>query len=177
MICPACGNGMTEIAVGDVKVDACKNGCGGLWFDNFELRKLDEPSESAGEQLVALPRAPAQLQQVDRSKPLRCPKDPGIMMMRHFWSVKRQVTVDECPQCRGVFLDPGELATIRGEYATEGERHQAADAYFQEMFGTQLTALRQKDQQTAERAQHFARMFRFICPSYYLPGKQSWGAF
>src|SRR5256884_6177388 len=31
MNCPACGTAMTEIAVSDVKIQACKGGCGGLW--------------------------------------------------------------------------------------------------------------------------------------------------
>jgi len=28
-----------------------------------------------------------------------------------------------------------------------------------------------------ERARGMARMFRFLLPSYYLPGKQPWGAY
>ena len=38
MNCPACGNVMTEVTAGDIRVDACKGGCGGLWFDEWELR-------------------------------------------------------------------------------------------------------------------------------------------
>jgi hypothetical protein len=37
--------------------------------------------------------------------------------------------------------------------------------------------MRAKGQKEAERARNIARIFRFICPSYYLPGKQDWGAF
>jgi len=27
-------------------VDVCQNGCGGIWFDNFELEKVDEKHET-----------------------------------------------------------------------------------------------------------------------------------
>src|SRR3989449_10698542 len=52
MNCPACGTAMTEIAVSDVKIQACKGGCGGLWFDEWTLRKVDQPDQSAGEALL-----------------------------------------------------------------------------------------------------------------------------
>ena len=56
MNCPACGNVLEEMKVGDVMVDVCQGGCGGIWFDNYELEKFDEPHESAGEELLARQR-------------------------------------------------------------------------------------------------------------------------
>ena len=47
-------------------------------------------------------------------------------MMLHFFSVKQQVQVDECPSCAGIWLDCGELLRIRSEFKTEDERKQAA---------------------------------------------------
>jgi len=44
MNCPACGNILEQMTVGDVTVDVCQRGCGGIWFDNFELEKFDEPT-------------------------------------------------------------------------------------------------------------------------------------
>ena len=41
MICPACGHLLKKIHVNAVEVDACHGGCGGLWFDNFELKRFD----------------------------------------------------------------------------------------------------------------------------------------
>src|SRR5207245_4490625 len=95
----------------------------------------------------------------------------------HFWSVKRQVTVDECAKCEGVFLDPGELAEIRSEYRSEDERRKAASAYYREMFDTQLAGMLKPDKAKLENARKIANIFKFICPSFYLPGKQDWGAF
>jgi Zn-finger nucleic acid-binding protein len=30
---------MEEITVDEIKVDVCKDGCGGIWFDQFEPKK------------------------------------------------------------------------------------------------------------------------------------------
>jgi len=34
-----------------------------------------------------------------------------------------------------------------------------------------------ESEDNSKRAQGFARMFRFLLPSYYIPGKQGWGAY
>ena len=175
MNCPACGTAMTEMTVSDVKVQACKGGCGGLWFPEWTLRKVDEPDQSAGEALLHIEQNPAV--KVDPSKRRNCPVDREIVMMRHFWSVKRDVVVDECPECEGVFLDPGELAEIRSDYKSDAERHKAAQDYYREMFDTQLAGMLRQDKAKLENARRVAGIFKFLCPSYYIPGKQAWGAF
>ena len=174
MNCPACGTAMTEIAAGDVKVQACKGGCGGLWFDEWTLGKVDQPDQSAGASLLNIPQN-ASLK-VDQSQRRKCPRD-SVVMMRHFWSVKRDVVVDECPKCEGIFLDPGELAAIRADYKSDAERHKAAEAYYSEMFDQQLAGMLRQDKAKLESARRVARIFKFVCPSYYIPGKQAWGAF
>jgi len=175
MKCPACGTRLTEMVVGDVVVDVCQGGCGGIWFDNWELKKFDEPHEHLGEQLLDIDIAPNI--KVDYSKRRQCPKCAGVTMMRHFFSVKREVEVDECAACAGIWLDAGELKRIRSEFNTEEERRQAAQEYFEEIFGKELDRMRRESQEKLERARRIAHIFRFICPSYYIPGKQDWGAF
>ncbi|MHC4109379.1 MAG: zf-TFIIB domain-containing protein [Planctomycetota bacterium] len=98
-------------------------------------------------------------------------------MMRHFFSVKREVAVDECPACAGMWLACGELGAIRWQYDSEEKRTQAAEAYFQDVFGGELASMRAESQEKLERARRIARVFRFLCPSRYIPGKQDWGAF
>ncbi len=175
MKCPACGNELKEITAGDVAVDVCEGGCGGIWFDWFELKKFDEPHEAAGEALLEVSRD--QGVSVDHSKRLNCPKCDDIVMMRHFFSIKKAVVVDECPGCAGFWLDAGELGQIRGLFKTEDERHKAAEEYFDEVFGDKLKAMQAQDQAKLEKTQKIANMFRFICPTHYIPGKQHWGAF
>ena len=113
MKCPACGHAMTTTTVQDVQVDVCEGGCGGIWFDWFELKKVDEQHEAVGENLLYVERDPHAT--VDHDHKRDCPRCDGIVMTRHFASVKR----------------------VRA----------------------------------------FAHMFRFLLPSYWIPGKQKWGAY
>jgi len=175
MKCPACDNQLQQMTVSDITVDVCKGGCGGIWFDNFELKKFDEPHESAGQALLEIQRNKSVT--IDHKKKRKCPKCQNIVMMRHFFSVKKQVEVDECPSCAGFWLDAGELTKIRSLFNTEQERHQAAEEYFAEIFDKKLAAMKAKNQQGLKKSRKIANIFRFICPSYYIPGKQDWGAF
>ena len=168
MKCPACNNELQQMTVADVTVDVCKGGCGGIWFDNFELKKFDEPHESAGEALLNVELNPDV--KIDHNKQLNCPKCDGITMMRHFFSVKKEVEIDECPNCAGIWLDAGELKHIRSLFETEEQCKQAAEECLSELFDNQLKTDIAKDQKVSN-------ILRFVCPSYYIPGKQSWGAF
>jgi Zn-finger nucleic acid-binding protein len=175
MKCPACDNTMEEVTVENIAVDVCKQGCGGLWFDNFELQKVDEPHESAGEILLQI-RKEGNVK-IDPSQRWSCPKCDNIILMRHFFSVKKEVEVDECPNCGGFWLDYGELGRIRSQYSSEEERKNAAKEYFENIFGVELKRMQEESEEKLKKAKKIARIFRFICPSYYLPDKQDWGAF
>ncbi len=175
MKCPACGGELSRVVAGDVTIDACKDGCGGLWFDQLELRRVDEPSETTGEVLLDINRKEGV--QIDQGPRRKCPKCNSVPMMRHFFSVKREVQVDECPQCGGYWLDLGELATIRSQYASEEERSQAAARVFDDVFGKELREMAGESAEKLEKARKIAGMLRFLCPSFYVPGKQDWGAF
>jgi uncharacterized protein len=175
MRCPACGKELTEKTVGGITVDVCDGGCGGIWFDQGELRRLDEADETAGEELLDVPRDPTLV--IDQSKRLTCPNCGDVVMMRHYASVKREAMVDECPQCGGTWLDPGELRSIRTDYATEEAEEQAAGEYFEDVFSDDLAEEHEASQEDLERSRRVASAFKFICPSYYVPGKQGGGAF
>lgn len=167
MKCPACGNPLQEMTVEEITVDVCKGGCGGIWFDRFELKKFDEPHESAGAQLLEVERDDNVT--VDHTKKRMCPKCDNIVMMRHFFTVKKQVEVDECPGCAGFWLDSGELGQIRSLFNTEAERVQAAEEYYSEIFDEQLTEMKREGEEKAAKANTIANMFRFLRPSYYIP--------
>ena len=166
---------MTEVKVQDINVDVCQGGCGGVWFDWFELKKVDEPHEALGEDLMHVERNPDVKLYEDGKR--NCPRCEGMPMLKHFASVKREVEVDECPNCAGFFLDYGELNAIRDQFATEDERKDAADAVFADLFDEGLDDLAAESDEQKESALGVARMFRFLLPSYWLPGKQKWGAF
>ncbi|MCP4547430.1 MAG: zf-TFIIB domain-containing protein [bacterium] len=175
MICPACGNELTQITVGDLEVDACKGGCGGIWFDWFELSKVDEPNEAAGETLLEIERD--ENCRVDMETKRHCPKCGDMPMMRHFFGVKRMVAVDECPQCAGFWLDAGELKQIRETYISEEEARAAAAKEFGKIIEQEFGDIREVSEAKRQKARKFAHAFRFLCPSYYIPGKQEGAAY
>lgn len=123
MKCPACFNELTELKVGRLVLDACQGGCGGIWFDSFELQKVDEESETAGEPLLHLQRDERII--VDPSRKRECPRCAGVKLHRHFISAKRRVEVDQCPNCGGYWLDAGELALVRAEKTQAGTAEHA----------------------------------------------------
>jgi hypothetical protein len=166
---------MEEMAVGDINVDVCRRGCGGVWFDRFEIQKVDEAHESAGEILIDVERDEGI--KVDQSKRRKCPKCKDVVMMRHFFTVKREIEVDECPGCAGMWIDHGELRKMRDQFADEEARDEEAERRFSEMFDDELMKMRAESREQLERSRKVARLLRLVCPSYYIPGKQNWGAF
>ncbi|HSM08496.1 MAG TPA: zf-TFIIB domain-containing protein [Gemmatimonadota bacterium] len=54
MNCPACDSPLEERTISDVRLDVGASGCGGVWFDQFEFRKFDEPHEEVGASLLEL---------------------------------------------------------------------------------------------------------------------------
>jgi len=117
MKCPACDYDLTELEMGGVKVDACHGGCGGIWFDAFELQRVDEQREVPSQHLLRIQRDPNL--HLDHSRKRACPRCDGIKLKRHFFSARKQVEVDHCPNCAGYWLDAGELEKIRTEKAHE----------------------------------------------------------
>lgn len=175
MNCPACRSPLEERMVEAVNLDVCSRGCGGVWFDQFEFRKFDEPHEEAGTELLDLEGASTRPTGGDDR--FECPRCDEVVMRRHFFSTKRQVEVDECPSCAGVWLDVGELRDIRSLFASEEARKQAASEYFDDVFGARLRTMRAETEERRDAAARFAHALRFLTPSYWIPGDQEWGAY
>lgn len=152
MKCPTCSHQLTEMTVREIKVDVCKGGCGGIWFDYKELKKVDEQNEDAGDLLMEIERKSPQ-DAVDCEARRPCPCCEGVTMMRHFCSAKRQIEVDECPNCGGFWLDVGELASLRDEFPTEATRREAAEQIFAEAFAPEQAA--QQTRKTARKLMAF----------------------
>jgi Zn-finger nucleic acid-binding protein len=175
MECPACSQTLDSREAAGISLDVCSGGCGGVWFDQFEFRKFDEAYEEAGTWLLEL----TGVRRVSGGSgaSLVCPRCDGSVLHRHFFSTNRRVEVDECPTCAGVWLDVGELRELRDQFPTEAARKEAAAEYFEDVFGEQLAAMRAESEEKRAKAARFAHMFRFITPSYYIPGDQEWGAY
>ena len=138
MKCPACAAPLTALNVEGLTVDACRTGCGGIWFDNFELARVDQAHEQLGEALAAMEFNPTAVV-LQQKRP--CPKCPGIKLLQHKFSPAKPVIVDECPNCGGIWLDGGELAEIRRP-ATTVDRKEAAQKFFNQVLNQELAQLR-----------------------------------
>jgi Zn-finger nucleic acid-binding protein len=119
MICPACGHLLKKIHINGVEVDACHGGCGGLWFDNFELKRFDEPHEPVNEAMLLVPIEPTIHFDPDMKRD--CPRC-AVPMMRHYFNQQRRTHMDSCPQCGGNWLDAGELTQVRAEFREKANR-------------------------------------------------------
>lgn len=126
MKCPACFHELTQFTIGGVTVDACEGGCAGIWFDAFELQRLDEQHEVAAAKVLHLQHNPALV--VDRARKRDCPRCASVKLKRHFFSAKKQVEVDHCPSCGGYWLDTGELEKIRSEKTVAAKSAEAGGA-------------------------------------------------
>ena len=162
MKCPVCARDLTPVQAGTVSVDACLGGCGVLWFDNFELQKLDGPDDTAGALLVDVKKN--EDLQVDHTQRRRCPRCLDVVMMRHFFSPRCRVEVDECPGCGGYWLDAGELAAIREERQTDSEQKAAVEEYLGKIADEILGPMRTGNADEVARARRIDRLFRFTSP-------------
>ena len=162
MRCITCSKTMITKQAGSITVDVCEDGCGALWFDQLELKRLDEPTEGAGEELLGL--GPDKNVAINREKRRDCPRCDASIMMRFFYSPSRNVSIDHCPECGGHWLDAGELAGVRSLYSSDEERAEHLDAIVEEQFGSELDAMAQDREELKRKTSQVRRIFSFLVP-------------
>ena len=161
MKCPVCGKEMVQEDFG-VQVEVCENGCKGMWFDQGELRRLDEKNKGLGaalEQALRYPRS-----NDDKRGPITCPRC-SLPMHTHKYQRDQEVNVDECYKCGGFFLDSGELTEIRNHYMNDVEVAAYADKL---IASVPEYSLAQKDLQAKERRLEAIHGYtRFMTVNYW----------
>lgn len=156
IVCPNCGEDMDEVIISGIKIDYCRKGCRGIWFDNYELDKLDEETEGSGPVLAEILADP--LKNVYRSEKLTCPKC-NIFMRKRKFGPGVDIDIDNCYSCNSIFLDSGELAAIRKNYKLIQEASQQMVAAGE----VELMKIREKERAEEERRQRGrSRAFLFI---------------
>jgi len=104
-VCPKCNDVLDRQPVREVEVDTCSQ-CGGIWLDRGELVKL---KLAAGGR--ALPPVEQDSEAARKVPPtsgvvkLPCPACSGTLTPLQVG----EVAVDLCSECRGLWLDRGEL--------------------------------------------------------------------
>lgn len=106
--CPVCLKEMMTVTHEDLEVDHCRL-CGGLWFDAGEMDKLtvmkNKPKRFT--QPIAYDFSQRKVEEGKRD----CPRCNRVMKIMQF----KDVSVDVCTECRGIWFDRYEVAKILGE--------------------------------------------------------------
>lgn len=161
MKCPVCAKEMLEKDFGGVLVDVCADGCKGLWFDWFELAKLDEVSEGAGQ---ALSEALATERVSDEGRgQINCPKC-AIPMHIHKYRHEHSVSVDECYQCAGFFLDAGELKAIRDGFMDEAQIKEFTDNIIKDI--PEISSVNSDQQKVKVRTNALYKFAQYLSSKY-----------
>lgn len=109
MQCPKCEQSLEKFSIQGVSVDRCQH-CGGVWFGKDELQQIrDERDENLGWLDFDLWSDANQLESEEGGF-IGCPNDGKNLFKIKYGS--SGVTVDVCLDCRGVWLDKGELDKI-----------------------------------------------------------------
>jgi Zn-finger nucleic acid-binding protein len=91
-------------------LDLCYGGCGGIWFDPGELQRIDAKAAAS---LHTIWQAPPGNEKISSTR--LCPRCPERVLERKWFSEAKQVELDQCPACGGVWLDAGEFSRIQSE--------------------------------------------------------------
>ncbi len=113
MNCPRCNLELTNKTILDFKyflnIDYCSS-CGGIWLDNGELKRLEKTIEPTFYEIRKIPNKQEQLEI------LRCPScDNSKILQKAQHARDKHVIVDYCTECKGIWLDTGEIEAIRKE--------------------------------------------------------------
>jgi uncharacterized protein len=106
MKCPRCSSAMETVQVEGEQIDRC-TGCGGLWFDEFELADL---TAIAGSEKVDT--GPDNESNQHSQAILACPKC-GSPMIRMVDAEQPHIWYETCDECGGSFFDAGEFRDLK----------------------------------------------------------------
>ena len=110
MKCPACKNPLREKGASGMTLDLCYGGCGGIWFDAGELERVDTRAASTLHSIWQVPP-----EKIKFTEPRVCPRCPEQVLERKWFSESKEVEIDQCPKCGGIWLDAGEFTRIQAE--------------------------------------------------------------
>lgn len=113
MNCPHCKEVMQQESIRErhtnLKIDRCPS-CDGIWLGQMEMQKLESIVEPVFWEVRKI------ASDVDQLKGLHCPScDDQVLMVKADHDRDANVVVDYCPNCRGAWLDKGELRAIQQE--------------------------------------------------------------
>ena len=109
MKCPDCSYTLKPIECKGVIIHECTK-CNGKWFERNELQKLEAREDKTVRWIDFEPFGKDAEKLSVTSEGKTCPK--CLKRMQSLKYLKSNVVVDKCSDCKGVWLDKGELAKI-----------------------------------------------------------------
>jgi Zn-finger nucleic acid-binding protein len=107
--CPRCSQSMTtqtvQSATAPVVIDVCAVGCGGIWLDSDDMSSGLDVTDDLQQVKVTPSAAP------DTTQPAPCPVCHQTMD-RYRWNYTSPVTLDQCPEGHGTWIDAGEVEAM-----------------------------------------------------------------
>ncbi len=106
MNCPKCVQQILQPkTIQEIEVDTCPQ-CHGIWFDDHELEHLLDLSYKALKPLLRGKESPEA-----NARHGKCPRD-GTRLLRVTSAHDATLILDTCVECKGVWLDGGELRRL-----------------------------------------------------------------
>lgn len=111
MKCPKCQGELHEMYIEGVDIDFCDS-CKGIWFDKDEMAFMAELPED-------IPNANVEDTATQSSYP--CPRCETTTLEEMKFVQAEDLLIDRCPECRGIWLDKGELPKVERIAARIGD--------------------------------------------------------
>ena len=108
MKCPCCNTDLKRKMIKDVEVDEC-NKCKGIWFEDDELRKAKDSTNSDLNWMDFEIWKHKDKSQA-RARNLACPQCDQTLVAVDY--ADTGVEIDYCPECKGTWLDKGEFKKV-----------------------------------------------------------------
>lgn len=119
--CPRCSLALQARSLrcdsGEVTVDLCLLGCGGLWLDSDDMRHGSDLMDALDEHPAGLSRVAPSIV-IDRTALVACPVC-RVSMRRYRWNYTSNVVLDQCPAGHGSWLDGGEAREMQASQELE----------------------------------------------------------
>lgn len=109
LICPRCNELLQTRAVTAgstvVFIDACTGGCAGIWLDDQDMHSGLDVTDDLQQVVLTPCKTP------DCGPPAPCPicQEP---MLRYRWNYTSPVTLDQCANGHGTWIDGGEVLAM-----------------------------------------------------------------
>ncbi len=167
MNCPSCSHPLTEQSAAGIAAHICIGGCGSLWLEILQVRRLAERLPGQGQSFLFADRAGGV--RLFRNPEHPCPRCETTLLYRHCFSRRQELEIDQCSKCGGLWIDPGHLAGLGDASITSGNKKELAREFFVELFDNKVRRMNFVNDDMLEAARQIVYVFRFLTPEDYFP--------